>query len=723
MSLALAAARTAFASAEEEVRRAAVAQLTPAEEEVDGALAFLVEAMGDPSWRVRKEAVTRAASWPDRPRAAAALTLALAEPDNVGRRNAAIEGLVALASEAVPPLVDALARGGDHRKVMVDTIGLIGDPAGAAALEPFLGDSDPNVRVAAAEALGLIGGAQAQAALRRTLAAGSGELLLTLAAVDGLNRSGARLPLSEIEPLLVQPTLRAAALEALARGGDPAALPHMTAALHDPARSVREAATRAIAELYVRVDETAQRGIQQQMAILARPGPQGGAPAKHGDPVAVGVDAVQALIHALLEGTLEVQGAAAMVLGLTRRLEAVRPLTLALGDPELRDVAMQGLVAIGPQGIEALVTLAPDLEGRLRADVYSLLPRFGPTASEPRVQALLGEALGDEDVDAAAGAAQALGEVGGREALAPLLRALEREGPVALAAATALGRLGVRHYDEVRILISSRGLHGPEAPMLCRVLGACGREADAPLLKQALGAESAAVRRAAAEALALLPLPVNSSVEVDEALLFAMADEVAEVRAAAARALGAHAANVGPQAIDALERAAHDLEMAVRAAAARALGALAREASAPEKTKERARALAVLRKLAEAPEAVAAVPALEALGEIGEPADDARLIAALDEPDAEIVKAAARGLGFRRSAMSAARAREALDRALTDRRWDVRRAAALALGDHGPAAHPLLYARRTIERDPLVLEALEQAMSAAMGRAHGRQSG
>src|SRR5205823_2682122 len=101
-----------------------------------------------------------------------------------------------------------------------------------------------------------------------------------------------------------------------------------------------------------------------------------------------------------------------------------------------------------------------------------------------------------------------LGEVGTRDALAPLLHALERahgeESSAAQAAAQALGRLGVRHYDEVRILVSSRGLQGPEAPHLVRVLGACGREADALLLRGALGADSPSVRRAAAEALAQL---------------------------------------------------------------------------------------------------------------------------------------------------------------------------------------------------------------------------
>ena len=693
MAIDLQQARTDYLSEDEEVRRAAVAQL---DAEQRGALGFLVDAMGDVSWRVRKEAAARASHWIDRPYAATVLTDALSEPDNVGRRNAAIEALVALGGESVLPLVRSLERRPEHRKVLVDTLGLIADPAGAAPLEPLLDDPDPNVRVAAAESLGNIGGVVAQSALRRAIHAWKGELLLTLAALDGLNRTGARLSLPELEPLAQHGTLRAAVLEALGRTADPYALPILTRALADPGRSVREAATRAIADLHARLDAAGQKRVVDALSIHA-----GG---------------VQALVQALLEGSLSVQRAAALVLGLTRRVEAVRPLVLALGDPEMRESAMAALVSIGPPGIEALVTLAPDLEGRLRADVYSILPHFVSAAADARIQAQLGEALEDEDVDAAAGAAQALGELGGREALAPLLRALEREDSVAQAAAGALGKLGQRHYDEVRILVASRGLHGPDAPYLCRVLGVCGREGDAQLLRSALGGDSAAVRRAAADALSQLPrvgAAASGATEIDEALLFALADESAEVRAAAARALGAHGRNLSAQTTDALERAARDLEVAVRVAAARALGQVALKADGPQ-APERGRALIVLRKLADAPEVVAAVPALEALGEIGDPSDDERLVSALQASDAEVVKAAARALGARRETLSAAQARAALERALSDSRWDVRRVAAQALGQHGPTAHPMLYARRTVEKDSLVLEAIDEAMGAAM---------
>src|SRR5262249_13175890 len=162
-------------------------------------------------------------------------------------------------------------------------------------------------------------------------------------------------------------------------------------------------------------------------------------------------------------------------------------LTLALADPDLRESALDALASMGVAAVEALVTLAPELEPRLRTDVYGLLPRLGPAASGTKVQELLAEALNDEDTEVAMAAAEAWGELGGGQALPALLRALEREEPVAQAAAAALGRLGARHYEELRVVIAARGLEGADAPYLCRVLGSCAREADGPMLRAALG--------------------------------------------------------------------------------------------------------------------------------------------------------------------------------------------------------------------------------------------
>jgi hypothetical protein len=145
--------------------------------------------------------------------------------------------------------------------------------------------------------------------------------------------------------------------------------------------------------------------------------------------------------------------------------------------------------------------------------------------------------------------------------------------------------------------------------------------------------------------------------------------------------------------------------VAVRAAATRALGARALGDSA-----ERERALAALRRLADAAEPATSVPALESLGRLGDADDDGRFIHALGSADTEAVKVAARALGARPDSPLATRAREALWHALGDTRWDVRRAAAEALGHYGASAHALLEARRQLERDALVLEAIEAAL-------------
>ncbi|HEX6836166.1 MAG TPA: HEAT repeat domain-containing protein, partial [Polyangia bacterium] len=512
---------------------------------------------------------------------------------------------------------------------------------------------DPNVRVAVAEALGRIGGSAAKKALEHALA--RGELLLSQAALEALGRTGA-LPVLGV----------------------------IGAALEDPMRSTRDAAIRALAELYRRLDAVGREAVATEVASHR--------------------DALPALTTALLEATLGTQRDAALMLGLFKRPEAARPLVLALGDRELREAAMQALAMIGAPAAETLAACAPDLESELRADAYALLPRLGPAASDPRVQALLAEALDDEAAEAAAAAAGALGEVGDREALAPLLRAIDRwsarDEAVAHAAADALGRLGARHYDEVRVLVQSRGLGGADAPYLCRALGACGRADDAPFLKQALGAETPAVRRTAAEALAQLP----PSSDVDEALTFALADESADVRASAARALGAHRAVA---AAEALARCALEGEPLVRAAASRALGQVA---------SEHASARPLLRRVADSRDPAAAVPALEALARVDDRSDDARFIAAVEALDGETVKAAARALALRVASspdVVKKKAQAALERALVDARWDVRRQAVLALADFGAIA--LLYTRRSHEHDPLVLSAIDAALAGARG--------
>ncbi|MSP62070.1 MAG: hypothetical protein EXR72_17400 [Myxococcales bacterium] len=710
---------------DEEARRAAVLRLVGDE----GDLPRLLEALGDTSWRVRKEAAARAAHWRDPGAAAAALVQALAEPENVGRRNAAVEGLVRLGPIAVAPLCEALSRAPEHRKLIVDALGLIGDHRAALPLAGTLADADPNVRAAAAEGLGCVGGPIAKETLTRVAweAFARGELLLSLACIEGVNRIGAPLPVERLVPLLATPVLRPAALDALGHSGDPAALPHLIASVAAHARGAREAAVSSLERLHGRFAAGSDPAARDHMREALHALPE---------------DAEKLLIEALLEGAPSARRSAAALLGWAGRGSAVRALALALADPGVQEAASAAIVAIGGGALPTLCGLVRDLDGPLCAAIYALLPELPGAAADAAVRELLLAALDDDEVEAAA-AARALGEVGDRTALAPLCHALSGPSRVALGAASALGRLGGAYGDEVRTLVLARGLHEADAPHVCRVLGALGHPEDAPVLLVALRSDLPAVRRAAAEALAGLvraeddgppaaappqdvpedpgdavvpPAADRSGSEVERALCFALADEVSEVRVAAARALGARPS---VPAAEALAGACADGDAAVRSAAARALARMVGPSG--EATPGATRALAVLRALAGSADGATAVHALEALGRTAPAgrsvdlpaADQDLLLGALLRDDVEVVKAAVRAL----ARVGDGPALAGLGHALAHPRWDVRRVAAWSLGERGGAvAVAWLEERRAIEEDPLVTEAITTALAVAARR-------
>ena len=98
----------------------------------DEAIRLLVDRLGDASWRVRKAAVERLVACPDSACTAEALIGALGDGENPGRRNAAVEALVACGARVVPHLVAAMTdRDGDVRKLVVDALAGIRDERAA----------------------------------------------------------------------------------------------------------------------------------------------------------------------------------------------------------------------------------------------------------------------------------------------------------------------------------------------------------------------------------------------------------------------------------------------------------------------------------------------------------------------------------------------------------------------------------------------------------------
>jgi HEAT repeat protein len=682
--------RAALDGADEEARRQAIALL--ADDAGPAGLALLLRTLGDASWRVRKDAVARVVRWPEARSAIDGLIVALLDEGNVPLRNAASEALIAIGRSAVGPLIGRLSGTDSERKLIVDALGLIGDRQAVPALVDCLADPDTNIRVAAAEALGGIGGDEVVQALTQLLPREVD--LVKVGALEALVRNRQKLQVEQLSDLLFSPVCRRLVVTALGFTEDAAAVPFLLDALADRGRAIREAAVVALTTLAPSLDRGA---LINAWARLTQPGPQ--------------ADAVAAA--ATTADQPETRRAAVELLALLRSPSGVRPLALALTDDHLRQEAATALVGHGPMAVPLLLDTLGELDAPARAACIDVLARLDAGAADdsPTVRMLV-EALRDEDPEVAFAAANALAKVGGRTALGPLFKALDTDEPeLVAAAAQALGHLGDRFHDDIMLLLASRGIDSARdsrdvyrAVHLCRMVAAMGRPGDRRVLLGGLKHEAAALRKAAADGLARL----GRATDVATLLVYALADESADVRAAVARALGGVG---GASEVSALAALVEDEDPAVRAAAGHALGELGAIEARP-----------TLRKLAAdagtyvAAEAIDAVCAIDRRLGPDERNDDRAVVErAAGAADAELAKSGLRALVELWPALPATQA--ALLAALAHPAWDVRQLAvqALAIEPLAPAVRESLTRHRSRESDALVAEALDRALGQASG--------
>lgn len=385
-----------FREGEEEARLAAVQKLSRQPEdptERKAVLALLIEVMGDDSWQVRKEAVAAALSWTDTELLASALVDAMSEPDNIGRRNAVIEGVMKLGPICIEPLLAALAHKPEHRKVLVDVLGTYGDTRVIPSLGQALLDDDANVRAAAMEQLASFSSEEVVPALRAALR--SPDMLVALAALDGLNRQHMVLPVGEVMPLLEAVALRPATMTALGYSKDPAAVPVLIAGLLDKARGAREAALVALYRLYQQLDDNGRTLVIESARRLDEM-------------------AIRSSLRALLEATPPVRQATAALLGWTGRREMLRPLVLALGDADknVGETTGQAILQMGHDAISVLCDMLPTLDPRSRASAFHFFRRHAAVISDgglrSRIHSLLSYGSQDKNPTTAQAAAQAL---------------------------------------------------------------------------------------------------------------------------------------------------------------------------------------------------------------------------------------------------------------------------------------------------------------------------
>jgi HEAT repeat protein len=242
-----------LASPDEETRRRAVERalsLPPAE-----SAHHLIEALGDASWRVRKTAVERLVSSNESERVIELLISALADGENPGRRNAAVEALVGLGPIVVPKLLDGLkCEDVDVRKLAVDALAALGHESARQALISTLDDSDPNVRAAACDALAVIGGNGVAAELEQRACEEREDQLVRFSALQALVHLDVRLQAAALRPALRDPILRPPAYALLGNSADAEAGDYLLEGLESSSPAAREAAIRALLRMIARED-------------------------------------------------------------------------------------------------------------------------------------------------------------------------------------------------------------------------------------------------------------------------------------------------------------------------------------------------------------------------------------------------------------------------------------------------------------------------------------
>lgn len=667
-----------------EARRRAVSEIHRTADTRE-ALERLLAALADPDWRVRKEAVDVGERLAARVAMVAPLIEVIAHTDDVGHRNAALELIGRIGQASVKSIAEAL----DHvppnsRKFVIAALGEAGRHEDVIVLEQLLVDPDPNVKAAVLEAISRLGGPDAERILAARL--GAEDAFDRIAALDGLERLRAKVPLDALLPLLDDKLSRKMAIQLIGRAADPRGLPPLVAALSDAAAANASAAVLSLGRL-----GDASMACTEALHALVR---------RFTDGERVRVEAIA------LHGEPSVRPYAVRLLLLAHDPRGLAPAVDlasndALGARELVALREWGMPAVPP-----LLAHARAVEGRAHASAVELaayvaqehMREAAHAGACAEVRAALRADIRHDDVEVRLGAARAF--LDWAEAVdAEALTEATRRGPdeVARAAGQALEALADRHQAAVRQSLAPVRLSGPGGAALTSVVARLKDDNVVDRLRDALAAEDPVTRRSAVEALGSV-----GGADAADAIGMALADENPEVQATAARVLGGLRGEQGePLGMDRLLGAVRAPEPAVRAAVARTLGDV-----------HDARAREALVALLEDEDSGVVIAAMEGLRTLGDAVAAASIERFLDSADEEVLKQALWCL----AELDPKRAAPALVRALEHAAWDVRQLSAMLLGEsRDPRALEALRARLAKEDYDLVREAIMSAMVVAEG--------
>lgn len=603
--------QSALRSTDEETRRSALKSLTsiPLVDSFD----VVATAMGDESWRVRKEAVeVFLCSTPDNNLIEKLLDL-LRNEDNAGLRNSAAEAVIRIGSPAAQPLIEKIAdEDAEVRKFVIDVMGAIGDPL---FLHPMLGclyDPDVNVASAAAEHLGSLGDARAAADLVKAIVAHQ-SVLFRFSALEALGKLAKPGPVAEeIVRLADQDILRKAVYDCLGNISDQTSVPLLLNGLSCLPKSAREAALKALYRIYLRADAADQQKVADSLRSLK------------------GGDGVQGLLE--LFDIRKTQLTEALI-WCSRIIADVRFVPLLLETfviDAFAEAALMSLKTFGQAGMTEAVSRYSAADENARSALCSLIGTCGYT----RYSDLLVNSLKDNSSSVRKSAAIAVGQLGLTSAAPELLALLDDSSADVCSAAvatlqafSALDRNAALNLAR-RLSDSELAHHRRCAALLLSTLG----ESERLLLL--VNDEDSHVRSAALSCLG--SIAAEGSFRV---LVMALTDTDPDVRITAADALGRMKDTA---ALQYLEKTLEDDDVWVQCAAMKAIDLIAPD-----------RFLTIARCMDKQSGGLLMITCLQLLEKSTDPEANAILRHALESSDRDVVMQAKKSL--ERSVMDAVR--------------------------------------------------------------------
>jgi HEAT repeat protein len=584
-------------SPDEETRRLAVVGLSAYA--LAEAKEFLFRAMGDASWRVRKEAVETISAGVPSAETIEELIDLLRSPDNAGLRNSAVEVLVRLGTQAGPAL-QLRANDPDHdvRKFIIDIMGSIGDASFVPLLIRALDDPDANVRAAAVENLGKIGDSRALQPLVNVLE--KSDVCLQYTILEALAGIGDPVPMPVIAPLAAVAFLKKAVYDCLGTLGGADAVPILLEGLRDKGKKPREAAVRALEKVRDRlppglVDQIVDAGLRGYKA----------------SPV------VEAMRESLDTPDIQVRKAFIKILGIIGDERVLPDMLRGCRDDRLRGCSLQALEAMNGAVASFLTNAFPGADAEERCNIVYLCGEMGFAECAP----LLVEGMDDPLPAVRKASVLACGRLARADLIPGIAKLLRDFNPDVRGGVigTLVGFAEVAGEMVAQIAASLVPAGDPEQRCYAALLfGALG---DAEQLSLLMKDEDVSVRKTAVVALAGLKRK-----ECAGNLLMALVDENPEVRIAAASALDEAA---GMNALKPLLLLLNDVDPRVQCVALKSLGRLKEE-----------QAVHAVETMLDRATGTVMIAALEALGMIGGDKSAALLEKALGNDDEEVVKTA-----------------------------------------------------------------------------------